>query len=293
MGRDVSYTAPDSSTGPAPRETDPSVGAGFTGTSERVQASDPLATDKKIHGIEQKDEDVVQRPEFIPEKFWTGEINESMQKMAASYAELEKAFSSREKPETKPEPIPEKTEEIPNDTSIGLESLFAEAASEYTERGGSLSPETYDRFAKAGITPRMVNQYIEGQAASSERRASRLFDLAGGEEALQSALSWAADGYTEAEIQEFNKAVDGESTASADNAVRLLMMRYRDATGTPSGLVSGFEQAGSRTQGAIQPFGSMMEQRKAQADPRYVTDPAYTNMVMARIKASIDRGGYR
>jgi len=272
-------------------------GAGVTGDDNRAVVDDPSATDKalaaaaaarrvKEEGVadpdnkETKETGDQTRPEWMEEKFWTGDLAESSKKQAAAYAEAQKKIG---KPDDALAEAKAKAAEAGKGEA--LEVLIQAASTEYSERNGSIAAATYDKFNALGITPKQVNDYIEGRQATADKRTSDLTELAGGVDDLKAAMEWAEVAFDEDEKAEFNAAVNGEGKARSQNAIRVMMARFAEEGKEPSRITGEVvNRGGSR----VKPFRSMEEQRAAQNDPRYSTDPAYQQEVYDRIEAGSD-----
>lgn len=295
MAGPVRIEAPGDASGGAPKPSSNPTGEGVSGDSTRVSQTEPNATEKALAAKgqpqQQQQQSDEQRPDWMPEKFWTGNLSESAQKMAQSNAELEKKLGQPKKVDN-PEDQPKKVDTKSATSDNKLDDLFAQATEEYAERGGSLSSQMYDAFAKAGISARQVNNYIRGQEAANTQRVSVLSEIAGGEETLRAAIRWAGSNFSDREIAAFNAAVDGENDAQAQWAVQALVSRFQ-ADGGGAELVSGVETVRSPNTTGVQPFRSLSEQLEAQRDPRY-RDPTsgWAKQVEARIAASMQQGIY-
>lgn len=264
---------------------DPKEGEFTTTATGGVTPTNPQQTQQQPATTDQQ----VERPDYIPEKFWDGNLESSTKKMSASYNELEsKTGKQSQQTDTQQTDTGQVDQQQQQATRAQVsDELFAEAQEEWAERNGSLSPAMYDKLAEAGIPAKQVNQYIRGQEALSASRAADLAKLAGSQERLNEAVEWAAGEFSEAEIAEFNSAVnDGENAARANMAVELLMNRYEANGG--SQIVAGAAPG----QGGIQPFKNREEMLRAQADKRYRTDRTYEQEVTDRIAASMQVPGF-
>jgi hypothetical protein len=99
----------------------------------------------------------VERPEYIPEKFWKGSVEESTKVMAASYAELEKKQSTATPaaevtPAATPAAAP--VEAAPAVSTDGAPAVSAEVESKLTSAAGSADvlKATLD-WARVNATP--------------------------------------------------------------------------------------------------------------------------------------------
>jgi len=165
--------------------------------------------------------------------------------------------------------------------SVGLN--MADFQNEF-EASGTLSPESYQALAKAGIDESVVNNYIEGQKARAEVQAQRLFGVAGGEDKFKEAVEWAKTNLTHEEILKFNAEVTTHNAATAETAVRGLMSRFTDNMGEPPAGLLKASEAALNASGDV--FKSRSEMIAAMSDPRYHRDPAYRKEVEAKVVRS-------
>jgi hypothetical protein len=269
---------------PAAKPADPPAPdpKGFTQDANgTVQVTDPNAST----GTQDTPKDPPQRPDYIPEKFWTGNLEESAKKLAESYTELERTKGSAKPPVEKPSADSAGTDQN------AVEQLYGEAVEEFADRNGSLSPEMYNKFQKAGISPRTVNDYIEGRQAANELRKGQLVQVAGDQATLDAAFQWAAQSLTAEEVAWYNQAFNGSNAKAAERAMKSLLADYQENGQEPT-MLSGAPAGDGRSSGGAQPFASMDEQVKAQSDPRYLSDPAYRQQVDNRVLAAVRSGGY-
>ncbi|MCW2286638.1 DNA/RNA endonuclease YhcR with UshA esterase domain [Rhodoblastus acidophilus] len=217
-----------------------------------------------------------ERPAWLPEKF------KSVEELAASYAELESKLGktselpseSTEKEQGEPEPTVEEVVE-----NAGLN--FDDMAARYWEKG-ELPAEDYEALEKANIPRSLVDQFIEGQKAVVEAQRQTVFSTVGGEAKYNDMLTWAAQNYTKAEVEAFNKAVNGPDMNATLLAVKGLQARYTANYGVePSNVVEGKTPRGDNTR-----YESIAQLQKDMGDPRYQKDPAFRAKVEAKLARS-------
>lgn len=210
------------------------------------------------------------KPEGIPEKFWdakTGVVN--YEALAKSYAELESKLG---KPaETKP------AETAPVETPATTETVFTLAAKELAEKG-AITEDTYKTLAeKHSIPKEFVDSFIEGQLArqqlqqqTSSQQEEQLLGTIGGKEAFGVMSQWAAQNFSEGELNAFNQQV-GLSPESAALALQLLKSRYEQANGKTPKLLTTGRPAPTTVDG----FASKADMMAAMRDPRYKSDASF------------------
>lgn len=218
-----------------------------------------------------------ERPEWLPAKF------KSVEEMAKAYTELEQKQGGKA-PEPKVDDKEAKVDLTPEEeaaakvvATAGLD--YAALSEEYADKG-ELSPESYAALAeKAGLDKATVDAYIAGQQALAREAENRAFDIAGGPEEYTKMSQWAAANLTPAEIQAFNKAVEGTAEETA-LAVAGLKAKYVKANGSEPALLSGGAKPDSTG------YQSRAEMTAAMRDPRYAKDPAYRKAVEQKIAVS-------
>ncbi|QIG74632.1 putative capsid assembly protein [Rhizobium phage RHph_I20] len=141
-------------------------------------------------------------------------------------------------------------------------------------------------------SPEMIAAYMRGQLSKADGQASEVaasirsegMAVVGGEGNYAKMSAWAEEVLSDAELVEFNSAVEGKDPKIAKLAVQGLWNRYRaEATIEPE-RVLGKGRTGTTT---VDAYTSMDEMVAATIDPRYNTDPAYR----AKVEAKIARSG--
>lgn len=225
-----------------------------------------------------QDPPAAERPDFIPEKFWTGDLAESSKKMAESYAKLEAA---RGKPPTDTESVDTDTDGADAEPASEADQQSAiDNAMAAFEADGELADEHYESLAAAGIARETVDAYIQNQQAATLLAHT----AAGGAEEYAAMTAWAAKALTPAEVAEFNAAVAAPSNEMVA-AIQGLRSRYEAQSSTEPPLESG-----QRAPGGNAGFASKAEMTAAMSDPRYKTDPAYRAEVERKLIAGSNAG---
>ena len=110
---------------------------------------------------------------------------------------------------------------------------------------------------------------------------TNLQNLAGGKEAYEEMIGWAADNVPAGEIEMFNHVMDMESPEAAFFAIHALKYAFRNATGYEGKMLQGKAAADNP-----EVFRSQAELVAAMDDPRYEKDPAYRQDVEAKLSRS-------
>lgn len=219
--------------------------------------------------------DEVVYPDYIPEKFRSGSLEEAHAKLAESYKNLESklgANSTENSADTGAKEGSEQTE--------AKALSFADVAAEY-QQNGEISEETYKAFEAKGMARDTLDGYIAGQKAIANQLVTKVHTEVGGAEQYEAMVKWADSNWTEAEVKAFDEIVGGSNEAAIMVAVRGLKASFQAAEGVSPNLVEG--NAGTPSTGAYQSRSEMTADMK---NPKYKTDPAFRKMVEQKIAKS-------
>jgi len=225
------------------------------------------------------EEQQVDRPEWLPEKF------KSPEDMANAYSELEKKMgqgTNEEQPtETTEDNEGDVQDDKPDDNeNADYNAAVVDASKEFFENDGQLSEETYEKLAKAGLPKELVDSYAAGQQALLQSEEGEIKSVANGQ--FDAMAEWANDNLGQEEIDAFDDIVTTGTKEQAKFAVKSLYDRYTQANGSSPRLVQG-----AVTGGSTMPFKSMQELARAQSDPRYKSgDKAYHEEIDRRLSVS-------
>ncbi len=208
------------------------------------------------------------------------------QELEKAYIELEKKLGSKEgQPE---EPAEPQEQQEPSEYSTQIEAI-GKAADEFNSKG-ELSPETLAEFEKMS-SKELIQAYFEYEkglpameapqgAELSQADINSIQNSVGGEAAYQQLVGWAAQNFSEAEIQAFDNVVDSGNVAAINLALAGLQARYTDANGYEGKMIQGKAAAPADT------FKSQAEVVRAMSDSRYDRDPAYRDEIMQKLARS-------
>ena len=211
------------------------------------------------------------------------------QELEKAYIELEKKLGSRDgQEEETSEPEVEDQQEERTEYSPQIEAI-SRAAEEY-ESKGELSAETLAQFEQMS-SKELVQAYFEYEQNLPTFDAPQSVELSqgdintiqnsvGGEAAYQRLVGWAAQNFSEAEIQAFDNVVDSGNVAAINLALAGLQARYTDANGYEGTMIQGKAAAPADT------FKSQAEVVRAMSDPKYDRDPAYRDEIMQKLARS-------
>ena len=223
-----------------------------------------------------------ERPDWLPEKF------QSAQDLAKAYGELENKLgepNDTKTHETKPVTDKEETdlsinkdaEKAVKDAGLNLDTL----QEEYNE-GGQLNDKSYEALEKAGIPRDYVDAFIKGKEAIATQTSNTLKQEVGGAEPYNDMMAWASDNLNEAEINSFNKTVNGKDMEATRLAIQGLNARFKNNVGDDPSLQSANKSNSSNAVG----YRSWAEVTAAMNDDRYSKDEAYRGDVQNKLKNS-------
>ncbi len=209
------------------------------------------------------------------------------QELEKAYIELEKKLGSKDGQEEPAEPEAQEQQE-PSEYSTQIETI-SRAAEEFNSKG-ELSAETLAQFEQMS-SKELVQAYFEYEQGLPAMEAPQGVELSqsdintiqnsvGGEAAYQRLVGWAAQNFSEAEIQAFDNVVDSGNVAAINLALAGLQARYTDANGYEGKMIQGKAAAPADT------FKSQAEVVRAMSDPRYDKDPGYRDDIMQKLARS-------
>jgi hypothetical protein len=208
------------------------------------------------------------------------------QDLEKAYMELEKKLGGNNREESEEETYDEEPVEEESRDYSDLSELLSLAGDEYSEKG-ELSAETLEAFSQMSSQD-LVQAYFEMQANQpsvqgrelSNQEVNQLQNSVGGQAAYNQLTSWAAENFSEGEIEAFDSLIESGNTNAIQLALQALYYRYTDAMGVEGELLSGKP---ARSQDA---FRSQAELVRAMSDPRYDNDPAYRQDVIEKLERS-------
>ena len=210
------------------------------------------------------------------------------QELEKAYIELEKKLGSRDGQEEETQESEAEDQQEPTEYSTQIEAI-SRAAEEY-ESKGELSAETLAQFEQMS-SKELIQAYFEYEASLPAMDAPQAVELSqgdinsiqnsvGGEAAYQQLVGWAAQNFSQSEIQAFDNVVDSGNVDAINLALAGLKARYTDANGYEGSMIQGKAAAPADT------FKSQAEVVRAMSDPRYDKDPGYRDEIMQKLARS-------
>ena len=115
----------------------------------------------------------------------------------------------------------------------------------------------------------------------SQEQAEMLLDMVGGDKAYKSMLDWAAQNFSEEEIEMYDGVMGSGNANAIYYAIQALQSRFNDSVGSDGQTLTGRDAADTDDS-----FKSQAELVAAMSDPRYDRDPAYRADLMRRLENS-------
>lgn len=163
-------------------------------------------------------------------------------------------------------------------TKSGID--FDALAAEY-EKDGALSADSLAALEKAGYPKAVVDAYLAGLDALADRYVQEVKNLAGGEENYTRLIQFIGS-QPQNVIDGFNAAIRSGNIAQITLAIRGVEAQMTAAYGTSNPSV----MAGAQGAGTPTGYQTTAEMTKDMSDPRYQTDPAFTQEVYRKIQHS-------
>ena len=170
----------------------------------------------------------------------------------------------------------ERDNEIKND--LAKHNIDFDALGEEYQKNGELSKESIDKLEKAGYPKAMVDAYLDGLQATTEKFVNRIYSMAGGKENYEKIIGFIKT-QPESVINAYNATITQGNLNQIELALNGIKAKMNTAYGTSNPTLMG----GAATSTA-EGYTSMEQMTKDMADPRYQVDPKFTRSVMMKIK---------
>lgn len=148
---------------------------------------------------------------------------------------------------------------------------------EYDEKG-ELSKETLDALDKAGYPKSVVDNYISGLEALSDRFVNEVKGFAGGDKGYSEVISYLQK-QPDSVKKDFNDVIESGNLGAIKLVIKGIQSEMKATYGTSNPtMMRG--QASRATQVG---FATQDDMVKAMSDPRYGVDKKYTDEVYAKV----------
>lgn len=200
-------------------------------------------------------------PEGVPEKFWnpeTGQID--TEKLLNSYKELE--ATKGQKPEDDANRAAENdkaTQDIVEKAGLDWNTLV-----EKVSTNGKIDDADYEALEKTGIPKGLVDDIIEMRVQQFEREQTAAIEYAGGQEAADEMMAWAAENLSEKDKAYYNELLSGPHWRVAVDSLNARRGAASKTAGEPQ-LASGRSTGSS----AAVAYQSKAEMTADMRDPLY------------------------
>ena len=209
--------------------------------------------------------EALERPEWLDSKF------NSAEELQRAYNELQSKLGE----------APAAEEATPaEEAGISTEALAPFAEEYYAQ--GTLSENSFSKLEGMGLSRDLVTAFMEGQQAVQAAELQKIYAQAGGQDAYQQALVWAAASMSPEEIAAYNDQVESGDINTASVAVRGLMAMYSQGSPTANNpTLMKSEPAGP---GGASAYDSVAQLVADMQKPEYKTDPAFRAKVAQRLE---------
>lgn len=214
------------------------------------------------------------------------------EELEQAYIELQKKLGSKDQDESPPDEdqAEQDTPEVEESDEDPQVAFVAEAMQEY-ETTGELSADTLAAFSQMS-SQELVDAYMKLQqdmpdledqfvgVELSPQQVNEIQNSVGGQASYQQLVGWAAENFSQAEIEAFDSVIESGNMGSISLALQALYYRYTDAMGYEGDMIQG------KPARSVDVFRSQAEVVRAMSDPRYDNDPAYRQDVYNKLERS-------
>ena len=214
------------------------------------------------------------------------------EELEQAYVELQRKLGSQDPDEdTESEEYQQDDEEEYTEDEIDESYTgFFDGINEEFASNGELSEETLNEFSNMSSRD-LVQAYMRYQSQNQQQYVPQGVELSptevnqiqnsvGGEAAYQQLTGWAAENFSNEEVQAFDQVVESGNTAAINLALEALYYRYTDAMGYEGEMIQG------KPARSMDTFKSQAELVRAMSDKRYDNDPAYRQDVIDKLDRS-------
>lgn len=162
----------------------------------------------------------------------------------------------------------------------------------FQENNGEITDEMYTELEGAGFSKNLINSYLKGLSAQSGNTETEIADMsdsdvrniqniAGGQKDYAKLITWASENLDRSNIIAFDNLVNSGDVEQIKLAVTGLKAQFQEANGYEGRMLTGKP---SKTADSV--FRSQAELVAAMSDPRYDSDPAYRQDIVAKLDRS-------
>lgn len=162
----------------------------------------------------------------------------------------------------------------------------------FHDNNGEITDEMYTELEGAGFSRGLLDSYLKGLSEQSGYTKTEIADmsdsdvrtiqnLAGGQKDYAKLVTWASENLDNKDIQAFDDLVNSGNVDQIKLAVAGMKAQFQEANGYEGRMLTGKP---SKTADSV--FRSQAELVAAMSDPRYDSDPAYRQDIVAKLDRS-------
>jgi hypothetical protein len=152
-------------------------------------------------------------------------------------------------------------------------------------KGGALSEASLVELEGRGYPREIATAHVQGILAQRELATQKVSSAVGGADVVNSALKWASQNKSEAEVSAINAAL-----SSSDPTTQTLILQ---GLVRESGAISSAMSGSTAPALTSQPYPSQSQWLSDLKAPAYKSDPAFRAQVMARMRSTEQSGGFK
>ena len=258
--------------------------------------TDTVTTENSLTPDEQESLKVGEELEAQQESLLAGKYR-TAEELEKAYGELEKKLGEKgnQDNETTDKAEVQESDEVSEEEKeteepSAVQTLMTEATAEFYDNDNSLSDETIAKFSEMSSED-LVRTYLEMQKNSApaeqetqdltEVQVNQVRDSVGGEKEYNNIVGWASENLPKPDVDSFDELVSTGNVGAIKLAVAGLKAEYEKANGYEGKMLTGKPPTSSKDV-----FRSQAEVVQAMSDPRYDTDPAYRQDLIAKLDRS-------
>ena len=157
-------------------------------------------------------------------------------------------------------------------------------------REGRLSDASYAELAKKGLPRDLVDQFIQGQQAASERFFSEVYEFVGGKARYDEMMRWASANLSEEEKASYNEMLGSSKTTTIKAGLTALFNAFEKASPTPPAAQLSGTGSSAGAVGGSDIYTSREEMAADMGKDDYWKNPAEQRRVAEKISRSVAAG---
>lgn len=240
--------------------------------------------------------DVTQNPQGVPAS-QNGEAVQTAPQVPPQAQPQPQTPVPSQTPQVQPQAQPQQPPQQPTPQNTAPEIpesiVSQEDQTRYGEelaRDGKLSDASYAELAKKGLPRDLVDQFIQGQQAASERFFGEVYQFVGGRERYDAMMRWASANLSEEEKASYNEMLGSKKTTTIKAGLSALFNAFEKASPTPpAAQLSGTGSAAGAV-GGSDIYTSREEMAADMGKDDYWKNPAEQRRVAEKISRSVAAG---